>query len=187
MTPARSNTGPVNLWLTPQRSRCDVGTPITVTAEVQASRTLSHASIEGIVTFADAKRLPLVFSSDIANPRSYRAEFSATQAGLVQISAAVKADGKVLAEATTSVHVDERDSANLGVDLANLARIAQDTGGKVIDLERPESWPAPGGPLPPVERVSTVDLWSNFSLLLVLCVLLGVDWFLRLFKGLVSG
>ncbi len=33
-------------------------------------------------------------------------------------------------------------------------------------------------------RLQTMDLSVNFTLLLVLCGLLGTDWLLRLFKGL---
>ena len=38
-----------------------------------------------------------------------------------------------------------------------------------------------------VTRMHTIDPWSNFSLLVALSVLLGADWLIRLFKGLVAG
>jgi hypothetical protein len=188
MTPARSNVGSVNLWLTPNRSRAEVGRPIVIQAEVQSSRTLPPATMQAFVTTPDDKRLPLVFTVDPANPRLYRTEFSCTQAGLQRISASLTGEGKMLAEAATSIQVDEPSGEDGDVDLANLARIAHDTGGKVIDPTLPETWPMPGDvALPPIQRLHTIDLWNNFTLLLILCVLLGADWFIRLFKGLVSG
>ena len=188
MTPARSNVGAVNLWLTANRSRTEVGRPIVIQAEVQSNRPIASSSIQANVQTPDDKRLPLVFAADPGNPRTFRAEFSCTQVGLQRISATVLAEGKVLAEAATVIQVDEPRGADSSSDLASLARIAQDTGGNVIDPARPETWPSPGeNVLPAIRQAHTIDLWSNFSLMLVLCALLGIDWFVRLFKGLVSG
>jgi hypothetical protein len=190
LTPARSNAGPVQLWLTPERSRAEVGRAVTIQAEVQASRALPAASIQAALLTPDEKRVPLVFAADAQNPRLFRAEVFCTQKGLHKISAALQAEGKTLADAWTVLQADEPrgEDDDAGVDLAQLARIAQDTGGRVLDPALPETWPTPGqDALPPLMQTRTIDLWSNFSLLLVLCALLGADWFLRLFKGLVGG
>jgi hypothetical protein len=41
--------------------------------------------------------------------------------------------------------------------------------------------------LPPILDTHTIDPWRNFTWMFLLCALLGADWFLRVFKGLVSG
>jgi hypothetical protein len=187
MTPARSNVGGVNLWLTPSRSRAEVGRAITVEAEVQSARALPGVNVDAAVTAPDGQRLPLVLSADAGNPRMFRTTFRCQQAGVHRIWASAHAEGKAVAEGAAVVQIDPPGSDSGDVDLANLARIAQATGGQVIDPDRPETWPAPSGELPSVEQTRTLDLWNNFTLLLVLCALLGADWFIRLFQGLVSG
>ena len=93
----------------------------------------------------------------------------------------------MLAEGATVFQADEARGEQ-GIDLENLARLAQATGGNVVDPARSETWPTPPeGELPTILQAHTVDLWNNFTLLLVLSGLLGADWFIRLFKGLVGG
>ena len=187
MTPARSNLGAVNLWLTPDRSRAEVGQPIKLQAEVESSGALPPTDLQAVVTWADNKQMEVLFSADRAKPNFYHAEFLATKAGLLRVSASLSAKKKVLAEAATTIQADE-PLGDSGIDLANLARIAQDTGGRVIDPADPETWPMPDEDgTPPGGQPRIINLWSNFTLLLALCALLGVDWFIRLFKGLVSG
>jgi hypothetical protein len=189
MTPPRSNVGAVNLWLTADRSRTEVARPILLRAEVQSSRPVPSSQLQAILTFPDGKRLPLDFSADPTNPRSLQCKFTCAEVGLHRISASLVAEGKVIAEGTTAIQVDEsRGELGEGIDLANLTRIAQDTGGRVVDLQRPDSWPtAAESALPRVQQTHTLDLGGSFTLLLILCVLLGADWFIRLFRGLVAG
>ncbi len=190
MAPARSNVGAVNLWLTPSHSRCEVGRPVLLHAEMASNRSVSGVSIQGMVTLPDNKTVPLVFTTDPANPKQYSAEFACTVPGLHRISASLAADGKLLAEGNTAVQSDEPrgEQSDVDIDMKNLARIAQATGGKIIDSARSDTWPSTDvTSLPKLPQFHTIDLWSNFSLLLLLCVLLGVDWFTRLFRGLVAG
>lgn len=190
MTPARSNAGAVQLWLTPERSRVEIGRPLAVQAEANSSRLLPPSTIQAVLLTPDDKRVPLVFAADPANPRVFRTQIVCTQKGLHRISATLQAEGKALADAETVLQVDEPrgEDDDRGVDLANLTRIAHDTGGRLLDPKLAETWPSPGEhALPPILQANTIDLWNNFTLLLLLCVLLGADWFLRLFKGLVSG
>jgi hypothetical protein len=186
MTPARSNAAGVNLWLTAKRSRAEVGRPIVLQAEVQSSRAMPTVQVQGFMTSPDNTQLPLVFAVNPTNPRLFRAEFIAGKPGVQRVSASVMAEGKVIAETTTAIQTEESRS-DTGIDLPNRARIAQDSGGKVIDLAQPATWPMPAVELPRVECLRTFDLWSNFTLMILLCGLLGADWFIRLFKGLASG
>jgi len=188
MTPARSQLGPVNLWLTPQTSRGEVGRSMVVHAEVQSNRPLPHLQVQGAVTLPDSKRHTLAFSPDPAQPTRFRAEFAPSVPGQHKITATALAESKPVADGATAIEVDDARSemADRGVDLVNLARIARDTGGKLLDPSRPETWPSgEDQPLASVSQMRTFDLWNSFTLLLVLCGLLGIDWFVRLFKGLV--
>lgn len=188
MAPARSAPGAVNVWLTPSRSRAAVGRVVLIEAEIATSRSLPPASFEASVTGPDDKKLPLMFNVDPANPKLYRATFTSTTPGVQRITATLVGDGKVLAEAMTTIQAEVPTGESGEIDLANLARIAHNTGGRVIDPSVAQTWPTPmDEPLPNVARLHTIDPWSNFTLLLLLCVLLGADWFIRLFKGMVSG
>ena len=72
------------------------------------------------------------------------------------------------------------------VDMGLLGRLASATGGRVIDPAAADGWlpTAPETPTTVVKRQS-FDLWHNFALVLVLCVLMAGDWSLRLFRGYV--
>jgi hypothetical protein len=73
---------------------------------------------------------------------------------------------------------------DIHVDRDNLARIAAGTGGRVVDLAQAETWPASDGrPSRLVPEMRTLDLWNNFTLVLLICGLLGTDWLIRLRKG----
>jgi hypothetical protein len=79
---------------------------------------------------------------------------------------------------------DESDSPR--IDAANLARIAEGTGGRRVNPSDPATWPTPGAaPAAEVEHVRTIDLWGNLSLMILLCALLGTDWLVRLVRGYV--
>jgi hypothetical protein len=67
-----------------------------------------------------------------------------------------------------------------------MVRIAAGTGGRVIDPSDPGTWPdGAEASRVAVRQVRTLDLWGNFTLPLVLCGLLGLDWLLRLLRGYV--
>lgn len=188
MTPARPSLAGVQVWLQPSRSRTEAGRPIRVRAEIDADRPLVRPVVQGSVLLPGDRELPLAFAANPNEPGVFTADFVTAGPGTYQIGAAVVSEGKKTAETTTTIDVEpvreEKDAVR--VDHANLARIAAATGGQVIDPAKPETWPV-GGPRTrqPAPEVKTVDLWRNFSLLLVLCGLLGVDWMLRLVRGYV--
>lgn len=188
LTPERSRQGPANIWLTPSRSRPEVGQAVTVRAEVQSDRPLPRPSLQGEVILPDEKRLPLAFAADPADPHSYRAEFTPPTAGQVRIVARWQSDGRTAAESILALQAvaDAGERPEAGVDYAGLARLAAATGGQVLDPARPDTWPSPAeGPTPTVSVTHTIDLAGNFTLLLILTGLLGVDWFTRLWRGLI--
>jgi hypothetical protein len=189
LTPERTSVSPVQLWLTTSRSRVVVGAPVMVEAEVQTRQPLASPLVEGHVTVGEGRRLPLVFRADPAAPMRWRADFAAPAAGLSQITAQVQSQGKTLAEGNVHLLVQEPRAENedAEIDRLGLARLAESTGGQIVDPARPETWPNPSedSANQVVERVRTWDLWSNYSLLLMLASLLAVDWFTRLWRGLV--
>lgn len=189
MTPTRTQLGAVNLWLTPDRTRVETDRPVVLHAEVQSARSVAGGNLQSTLTLPSGQRVPLVFMVDPANPKIYRTEFSCTETGTHQIQATWITDGKVVAEAMTTIQVEEgrKEDADTGIDWAFLSRLTQGTGGKLIDPAQRETWPTSDARLPAVRVTSTIDPWGNFTLLLLLCAFLAGDWFIRLFNGLVSG
>ncbi|MBI2805810.1 MAG: VWA domain-containing protein [Planctomycetes bacterium] len=190
MTPARAGGASVNLWLTPDRTRTEVGRAVALRAEVQTSRTLPPSQIEATATTPQGQRVPIVFTAEASNPRLFRASLVCAEIGLHRLAASLRVEGKSLADARVLLQAEEPrgEDDDLGVDAAALTRLAQDTGGRVIDPALSVTWPAPGASdLPPILDTHTIDPWRNFTWMFLLCALLGADWFLRVFKGLVSG
>jgi hypothetical protein len=188
LTPPRPASDGARLWLDPDRSRYEAGRRVGVRAEVEADPPLPQAQVQTTVVLPDERRLPLAFTADPAEPNRFRAEFEATLPGSYRMLGTLSAEGRRVAEGSCLIEVDEArsETADVGVDHANLARIAASTGGRVIDPADPQTWPnADGQPAEPVMRARQLDLWSNFSLLIALCVLLGIDWMLRLLRGYV--
>jgi hypothetical protein len=188
LTPTRPGTRGVNLWLQADRSRYEAGQRVALRAEVEAERPLTQPRLQTTVVLPDDRRLPLALAPDPAQPHVYRAEFETTVPGTYRITAAVTSEGKTAAEGTTVIDVDQprAELAGTRVDQDNLARIAAATGGRKIDLADPTTWPTNEvQPRVAVSQARTLDLWNNFTLLLVLCALLGTDWLLRLLRGYV--
>jgi hypothetical protein len=188
LTPARSYLGGVQLWLQAHRTRSEAGRPVVLEVEVQALRPLARPRIQATVELPDKRSLPLAFAADAANPNLFRAEFESSLPGPHTIKASVLTDGKSVADGSTVVHMEEArgEQHDRGVDYGNLLRLAAATGGKAIDPSRPETWPETGDqPRPVVIQERTVDLWNNFTLILLLCGLLATDWVCRIMKGFV--
>lgn len=184
LTPSRTAT--TNLWLTADRSRYEAGDRVHLRAEVPAAADDERVRLEATVVLPDERRLPIAFESDPATADGYMAEFDAVAAGRYRISLAATIDGQTAAETSLVVEAiaprGETDDA--GVDRAALAEIASRTGGRVIDLSDPQTWPSPAaGPPPQIEERRTVNLWENFSLLTLLCLVMGGDWLARLLRG----
>lgn len=186
LAPARAGNAGVNLWLQPHRSRYQAGQRAIVRAEVDALVPLTQASVRGVVSLPGGKTLPLSFSVDPSASSAWVAEFETTAAGPYRVSASVVSGGKPATEGSAVVDVEtsrsERDGAV--VDRANLARIAGSTGGKVLDPADPQTWPVAAGTITVNERV-TLDLWNRSVLLIVLTLVAGTDWLLRMLRGYV--
>jgi len=185
LAPLRPGGAAVNLWLQPRRSRYEAGQRAAVRAEVDSAVPLPQPSVKGVVSLPDGRTLPLSFAADPSAPNAYLAEFETGAAGSYRLTASVISGGRTAAEGSAALDVEkaqpERDGAP--VDVANLSRIAASTGGKVLDPDDPQTWPSStAGPIKVRERVM-VDLWNGYFLLVLLALVAGADWLIRLGHG----
>jgi hypothetical protein len=186
LAPIRQSTGNVNLNVQPDRSRYELGQTVGLRAEVSAGRALPKARVQAQVTLPDGKQLPLDFAPSATEPGMYTAKFDAMLPGQHKVAATVVAEDKPAADVLVAFDVVEPAGELSGerVNEANLARIARDTGGQHIDRADPSTWRTLETIRKvPVSRLQTVDLWNDYALLILLSVLLGADWLLRLLRG----
>lgn len=190
LAPAHPRTGAVTLSFQPERSRYRAGDRVVLRARYTSSAgPLEAPTIRANVTLPGGEQVPLAFDPDPMMAGRYRAEFEATRPGQYTVPGGIGPRGQPAeADALAAIDVeparDEADSP--AVDTANLARIAEGTRGRHVNPSDPSTWPTPAEAAPVrVEQVRTVDLWGNLSLMILLCALLGTDWFLRLIRGYV--
>lgn len=181
------------LWLRPERTLYRAGERVRVTAEWRSDTDAASGSRDtnaatASVVLPDGQRLPLDLVADDRDPSRLAAQFDVKQPGPYRVEAAVQTHAQLAAQASATVEAVPRpgESDDAPVDLGLLGRLASATGGRIIDPTAPDGWlPATHEtPATVVERQS-FDLWHNFALLLVLCVLMAADWSLRLFRGYV--
>jgi hypothetical protein len=188
LAPQRSQIGPVQLWVAASRSHTEAGHPLQIEAEVQSAKSLPAAKVQATLTAPGGVRLPISLNADPANPARFRATIAPSEVGTYHVHASLLSEGKTVAEGSTAFQTeDARDEArDIGVDYANLRRIAAVTGGNWIDPANPTTWPTPDAETTaPVPQARTFDLWNSFALLLLLLAVLGTDWILRVMKGFV--
>lgn len=188
LAPTRPSTGSVNLYVQADRTRYEAGKRVRLHAEVKSDRPLTQPVLTATVTLPNEKQLPLALAADPIKPNSYATEFESTMPGRHKITAAVLSEGKPLAEVVTAIDIEEPrgEASSTEVDTANLARIATATGGKPINLDDAKTWPTSvEAARVTLDKRHDWDLWNNFTLLVVLCGLLGTDWLLRLLRGYV--
>ncbi|MCX5660998.1 MAG: hypothetical protein NTW19_15020 [Planctomycetota bacterium] len=186
LAPARPTPGGVTLNLQPQRTRYEAGQRVSLSAQILSDRLLPEPRIQATVTLPDETQIPLAFAPDPAKPSSYRADFEAAGPGQYRVNALLTAEGKTAADMLVALDVDQPRSelATAGVDRDALARIASMTGGRVINPTDATTWPTKDNPQPlTIARTHSLDLWGNFTLLLLLAALLTADWTIRLIRG----
>jgi hypothetical protein len=189
LQPLRLSGGEAGLWVRPERSRYEQGETMRVRAEASSARPLEQPVLDGTVTLPDGRTLPLSFVPESEGAGLYAAELEAAQAGSYQVRATLTDGGRLLAEAVSQWDAEARpeEAAGLPVNRALLEGLAAATGGRVIRLAEPATWPAPAPEsLKPVLRERTLDLWNHLALLAALALVLGLDWLLRLMRGLAS-
>ena len=80
----------------------------------------------------------------------------------------------------------QEEPRHVRTDRPALERLATTTGGKLVSLDDPDTWPAADrSPDRITTRIELIDPWQSFVLLLLLALVLGIDWLIRLLKGYV--
>jgi hypothetical protein len=189
LQPLRLSGGAAGLWVRPERTRYEQGETIVVRAESSSSHPLEQPVLDGTVTLPDGQTLPIGFVPEPSGSGRFTADLEAAQAGSYQLRATLMDGGRLMAEAVSQWDVEARPAETAGepVRRAALESLAAATGGRVVRLSEPASWPVPDpASLKPVQRDRIVDLWSQYWLLAALVLVLGLDWLIRLMRGLVS-
>ncbi len=194
LAPAEPTSSANQLWLRPERTLYRIGDRVRLTAEWRAegsdasSGTIGANPVTASVVLPDGSRLPLDLVPDQRDPRRLSAQFDVTQPGRFRIEAAARNSAQLLAEMATFVEAVPRpgEQDDSPVNMSLLGRLASATGGRIIDPAAADGWlPSTAEPPAIVVKRQSFDLWHNFTLVLVLCVLMAGDWTLRLFRGYV--
>lgn len=191
LAPSRPFAGGISLDVVPDRTRYEAGQRIVVRAEVGSDRPLVAPVIRASVLAPSARAgepIPLAFPADPARPDTFVAAFAAAEPGQHLVTAAVITSGRTAAEVTTAIDVEPEglESDRSAADADALARLAAATGGRVIDPADPKTFPVVDDVTAGlVDRTASLDLWNDHVLLLLLCLLLGADWGIRLLRGFV--
>ncbi len=194
LAPPEPTSSANQLWLHPERTLYRAGDRVRLTidrhsagAETAVSPPAA-ASVTASVVLPDGSRLPLDLVPDPREPQRLAAQFDVTQPGRYRIEAAAQTDAQLVSDTATFLEALSRpgEADDAPVDLGLLARLASATGGRLIDPATPDGWlPAEAETAATIVERQSIDLWHNFSLLLILCLLLAGDWSLRLFRGYV--
>jgi len=191
LAPAEQTAATRQLFLRPERTQYHVGSAVRIGIEQSSlgNEDTPSFELEATVVLPDGRRIPAAVQHRPDGLSSAPVvEFEATQAGRYRVEALSRSEGKTLAESSVVFEVASRGQEADGspVDLATLQRWASATGGRIVDPAAADGWVS-GDVAPSVTSVrrQPFDLWHNFSLLLLLCLLLAADWSLRLFRGFV--
>lgn len=176
------------LFLRPERTQYRVGDSVRISAELSAGDEAAVPALEGTVVLPDGRRLPLALQSQEHSGATSLSQFEPTQSGRYRLEVTARSDGQNVADAFVVIEVASRGNESDGspVDQAALERWAAATGGRVIDPAATDGWLGKESqPSTMAVRRQSYDLWHNFSLLILLCVLFAADWTSRLFRGYV--
>lgn len=187
MAPNRWSEGNVNLFLQTDRSKYQAGETIYLSAELRADRKVQSPKIETTLLSPDGKSLTLVLRPTPGNANLYHTEFEAVQPGHYNVKSTVQSEGNMLLDVSTELDVDPSgELAGSPVNAALLKRLSTVTGGHALVPSSRETWPkgVPGAATS-IQRTHVVDLWNNYTLLCALVFVLGLDWAIRLLRGLV--
>ena len=144
------------------------------------------ATINATIVMPDGQRFSAPLSHDPRKTGRQLTQFRVQLPGRYRILTSATRDSEVIAESETSIEVcpAPTELSDTTVNATLMARLAEATGGAVIDLADTATWPTePEAAKRTVRRRVIHDLWYNFTLPLLLIGLLGIDWLLRLARG----
>ena len=188
LAPTELTSARRQLFLRPDRTQYRVADSVRGAAELSAGEETATPTLEGTVILPDGRRLPLAMQSQEQMKEGSSTEFEPSQSGRYRIEVTARSEGQNVADAFVVIEVASRgnETDGLPVDHATLDRWAAATGGRRVEPNKPNGWiEADSRSSTTVVRRQSLDLWHNFSLILLLCVLLATDWTLRLFRGYV--
>lgn len=186
LTPAQDTSGQSVLWLAAERTRVTAGDSAQLSLRLDPPA--AGAAFEAFVTRPNGERTPLTPAVSAQSPDTLDAAFRVSEPGAHRVDVTATRSGETIATATLTIEgaPGPSESDDAGVNVASLEALASATGGRVLNLDDSASWHVDDAPQTvTVEQRATIDLWQNFTLLLVLCALLGADWMLRLMRGYV--
>lgn len=172
--------------IAPQDSVVSAGHAIHLSAKLIDVAAEAEVNVTGIATWADGSTSPLLLTRDATSPHRYRAEVHAAAPGASTLTLTARSDQQVIAESHAVINIEppasERDDA--GVDTVMLGKLVDQTGGRWIDPADKQTWPMPTqGTTREMTGVLRVALWQQYILPVLLVLLLGIDWTLRLVRG----
>jgi hypothetical protein len=156
--------------------------------DLQSRDANTRPTLQATVTLPDGRELPLQPLPDATLDTRFHCQFEASQPGAYTVSVAAKLAGRTLADRRSVVEVSSAQGEDPRAlpNLSALQRLASGTGGQVVDLSKPETWPTFEQPDKlTIREAKTFDPWSSFTLLLLLVLVLAADWLLRLLRGFV--
>ncbi len=164
------------------------GVEIHVKARDKQFEPLDNAEVKLSVKSPDGKQIELVAESSDKSPGSYQASFSPRVAGAYRATVSVTAaDGRAVGERPTgwSIEPETEEFRTLAVNRPLLERIAQDSGGELIELNSLDSFVAglPNRKIPLTESW-TYPLWHQWQVFLLALACLVGEWGLRRWRGL---
>ncbi len=183
LTPMRSQSSDQIFWVQPERSRYEVGEAGRIFFDLL--NPVVAPEFRAIAQLPDGREESLQVRAGAEIGR-YEAVFSPSMAGLFQIRAELWDEGRLLAERTSLLDVDQPRSemAVLGVNRELLEQVTQGTDGSILSRSTRDLWPTPKFGNERVPHDFSWDLWNSGFLLLLLIGLLGVDWLIRLLRGM---
>jgi uncharacterized membrane protein len=164
------------------------GVALTIRARDEQFLPLDNAQVHVRVTQPDGRSVELTAAASDQASGTYVASFLARQAGPHRASVSVVApDGSPVGRRETgwAVEPQTEEFRRLGVDLANLQRLANETGGEVVPLDGLDAFvrSLPRRKVPVVEHW-TWPLWHQSSVFVgALACLIG-EWALRRLRGM---
>jgi hypothetical protein len=187
LQPIHSRKGNQALHLETDRSSYQVGAEVRLKARLEGDKVADQPVFETGVTLPDGQTLPLNLLADPRQPGVFQAVFEAALSGAYTVRATGYDGGRPLADAQLILNVveappEERAQPPAAMFLANLA---QATGGMRIDPQDPATWPPPATAEREILVPRFIEGWALHRLLLLLVVLLGADWLIRLIRGYV--
>lgn len=186
LTPAQP--GNQLLTLHAQRSQVAMHERVNLVARVNRPRLPEEAMMQATITLPDGSTTPLPFLPSPSDPTTFAAELHPATAGAYRINASLLSQGKVISESTTTLDVAPalNEDAPLPIAREKLLNLAQATQGRAVLAADPATWPKPTNESTrTITQASQLDLWHHYVLMIVLCILLGVDWLIRLLRGYV--